>query len=228
MKIKALVVDDEPISVEILCQYIDDLCQIEYIGSCSNALEAIEILKTKNVDCIFLDINMPKLSGINFIKTISNPPLVVFVSAYPEYAVQGFEVEAVDYLLKPFSFERFVKAVNKISDRLSLQIASPSKASILIKDGKKLYNILLDDIIYFTATGDYVKVHLAEKILITNDTLKNISRQLSPDQFIRIHKSHLVALKQIKFVEGNRVRINDGYLPIGQTYKEALINRLQS
>ena len=177
---------------------------------------------------------MPKLSGINFLKSLNNPPLVIFTTAYPEYAVQGFELDVVDYLLKPFSFDRFLKAVNKAI--IKLNILSEEKNTntgnsneqnyLLIKADKKIYRTDYDDIIYFQSCGDYVKIFTKEKTLISHKTLKDIISELSEHLFVRIHKSYIIPLKRISFIEGNRIFIEKESLPIGLSYKEDLLARL--
>lgn len=168
---------------------------------------------------------MPKLSGISMLKSLEKSPLVIFTTAYSEHAVEGFELDAIDYLLKPFSFERFVKAVNKASDRLENN--DKSKADyIMLKSDKKIYKIDLDDILYIQAYGDYVKVVSTQKTVLTHRTMKNMEDNLQNEHFIRIHKSYIIAIKHIKVIEGNQVKINDEFLPIGISFKENLLKSL--
>lgn len=230
MNLSCLIVEDEPLAQELLVRYADSMPNLEVSAICSDAFQAIEFLQKENVDLLLLDINMPRLSGINLVKSLSNPPLVIFITAYPEFAIEGFELEAVDYLLKPFSFERFVKAINKASKRFENNENTNSESNkdfLAIKADKKLHKIGFSDILYFTAIGDYVKVFIGDKVLITNETLKVIERKLPATQFVRIHKSHIISIDAIEFIEGNRVKLKSNFLPIGTTYKEQLLKVLR-
>lgn len=228
MIISCLIVDDEPLSIRILEKYIAELPGLNLVASCQNAFEALEHLKSNTVDLIFLDINMPKLSGISFLKTLKNPPLVVFVTAYPEHAVEGFELEALDYLLKPFSFERFLKAVNRAEEKLSSSQTTNDFAPVFIKADKKLYKLSVDDILYLQAYGDYVKVYTKEQMLLTKERLSNIEEELPSAAFQRIHRSYVISLRALQFIEGNQVQIAETKLPIAATYKEELMLRLKN
>ncbi len=214
--IKCLIVDDEPLAREVLESYISDLPALKLIASCSDAVEALGWLNQDTIDLIFLDINMPKLSGINFYKSLSKKPKVIFTTAYADHAVEGFELEAVDYLLKPFSFDRFLKAVNKLKSEDFV----PEQDFIMLKADKKNHKINFDQILYFESIGDYVKVHLdAEKTLIINDTLRTLESVL-PSTFVRVHKSYIIALKHLKYLEGNQAKVRETKIPIGQSYRD--------
>jgi len=236
MKIRTLIVDDEPLSQEVIEAYIKELPVIELVKKCNNALEALEALQAYDIQLIFLDINMPMLSGINMVRTLASPPCIIFASAYAEFAIDGFDLDAVDYLVKPFSFERFVKAVNKVREKLEAQTASAISRQankgpgfIIIKADKKLYKIDHDDISFFNSVGDYVKVYTKQgKVIITNETLRNIEISLPAELFIRIHKSYIVSIKAIRFIEGNQIMIDNNSIPIGLKYKEDLIARLNT
>jgi DNA-binding LytR/AlgR family response regulator len=228
MTLKCLIVDDEPLSLDILEKFIGDIPDLELAGRCLDAFEAMKVLKVSDIDILFLDINMPKLSGINMVKSMGKLPEVVFTTAYPEYAVEGFELEVLDYLVKPISFERFVKTINKARKKLESTASKPVTPAgfIMIKSNKKLYKVALTDLKYIQSMGDFVKVHTGEKVFISSETLKNISSQLPEKQFIRIHKSYIISLEAVKYIEGNQVKIDDEYLPIGLTYKEDLLRAL--
>jgi DNA-binding LytR/AlgR family response regulator len=236
MKIRSLIVDDEPLSQEIIETYIKDLPVIELVKTCNNAMEALDALKQFDIQLIFLDINMPMLSGISMVKALTSPPCIVFTSAYAEFAVDGFDLDAVDYLVKPFSFERFVKAVNKVRDKLETQTAAALSKKvhkeqdfIVIKADKKLYKINFDDICYFNSVGDYVKVFTRQgKVIITNETLRNIETNLPGKFFIRIHKSYIVSISAIRYIEGNQLMVDNSAIPIGLKYKEELINKFNA
>lgn len=224
---KCLIVDDEPLARETLEKYISDIPSLVLNASCSNAFEAIEVLKKDSIDILFLDINMPKLSGISMLRSLEEKPQVIFTTAYSEYAVEGFELDAVDYLLKPFSFERFVKAVNKASDRIdkASQIATNGESFIAIKADKKIFKVDLDEIQYIQALGDYIKVFTDSQTLVSHQTLKSLEDELPAEGFIRIHKSYIVALKSILFLEGNQVKLGDQMIPIGASFKDDLLKR---
>ncbi len=231
MKLRCLIVDDEPLSVKVVQKYVEKLPQLELVAVCYNAFEAMEVLQNKEVDVLFLDINMPQLSGISLMKALPHPPAVVFITAYPEYAVEGFELEAVDYLLKPFSFERFIKAVQKVQERLNWQqnhtVNTEESDHLIIKVDKKLYRLRFPDIQYLQAYGDYVKVFATQETLLTKERLSNLEEMLPNEQFLRIHRSYIISLNAIQFIEGNQVQIGTTKLPVGQKYRESLLNWMQ-
>jgi len=219
MIINCIVVDDEPASRDVLEKFILDCPTLNLVCSCKNAFEASEAINNEKIQLIFLDVNMPKLSGIHFYKSLINPPDVIFTTAYPEYAVEGFEVDAIDYLLKPFTFERFLKAVNKLQERLSQKEQKNDSSTIILKADKKLYNIKIDDIYYLEALGDYVKVYYSNSSIIVHDTFQKMLDKLPKEQFIRVHKSFAIALNKLEIIEGNILKINNKSIPIGQTYR---------
>jgi DNA-binding LytR/AlgR family response regulator len=228
MKIRCLIVDDEPLAQRVLEKYIADVPYLELAGKCGNAMEAMEVLHHKQTDLVFLDINMPKLSGIDFLKTQKNAPLIVITTAYPEYALEGYELNVLDYLLKPIPFDRFLKAVEKAEESLlsrQLRASQPAQASrdedpfIFIKSSKKTFKVNLNNILYIEALGDYVKVFTTDKMIVTYQSLKNIETLLPPKSFPRIHKSYIVSLAKVELIEGNQVKIRDRMIPIGTNYK---------
>ncbi len=216
MILKCIIVDDEPLAIKILEKYISKLPNVKIEATCEDALEALTIIKSKKIDLIFLDINMPKLSGISFVRALKNPPLIIFTTAYPEYAVEGFELEAVDYLLKPFSFERFLKAVEKAEGKLtsSQEEHWVGNEHIFIKSDKKLFRVLFDEILYLEAYGDYVKVHTRKKMLLTKQKLTVLAKGLPDKEFIQSHRSFIISIKAIDYIEGNSVQIAGNKLPI--------------
>lgn len=225
-KITCMIVEDEPVSQEILKRYIADCPQLQLVAVCSNALEANEKLRTDPVDLMFLDITMPKISGLDFYKSLSAPPDVIFTTAYPEYAVTGFEVNAVDYLVKPFPFDRFLKAVNRL--QLAPEASgSASPGFILLQADKKMHKVNFDDILFIEGMGDYVKVHMGEKTLVVHYTLQKIQEQLPASKFFRVHKSYLISLSRIDYLEGNMVIVRKTQIPIGQTYRSDFLSALQ-
>lgn len=235
MNLKCLIVDDEPLAQQVLVKYIEQCSFTEVIGVCGSALEAFGIIHDKKPDIVFLDINMPKMSGINFLKSLKNPPATIFTTAYSEFAVEGFELDVIDYLLKPFSFERFMKAVNKSVELLNSKQStfSPIKSVVekdemlVFRSEKRLYNLPVNEICHIEAMGDYVKVFSSTKHFIIHERLKNILEQLPKDLFIQIHRSYIIAINKFEFLEGTYVRINKMDLPIGKSFKENLLNRIQ-
>jgi len=228
MKIKCLIIDDEPLAQRVLERYTRDVPSLELVQKCNNALDAIEILKEETIDLIFLDINMPKLTGLEFLRSLKHPPLVIITTAYAEFAIQGYELDVVDYLMKPFGLERFLKAIHKVQDILKQREHPhpektppelPEDQYIFVKSSKKTYRLNLNDILYVEALGDYVKIYTTERMIISYHSMKNIETLLSPRQFPRIHKSFIVSLSKIELIEGNQVKLKDRYIPIGTNYK---------
>ena len=222
--IKYIIIDDEPIAHRIIEGYCNDLPHMKLVGHCYDAFEAMEILSKEHVDLIFLDINMPKLKGFDFLKTLSNPPAVIVTTAYKEYALEGYELNVVDYLLKPFSFERLVKAINKVTAQTK-NILSTSSATtssnhkLFLKGDKKYHHIDLNDILFIEAYGNYTKVFLHNEMIITHEKISSYEELLPSNQFLRVHKSFIVAIPHIQQIEGNRIRIQKHEIPIGQVYK---------
>lgn len=235
MKLRCLIVEDEPLAQDVLIKYIRECPSLELVKVCHDARMANEVISNTKVDLLFLDINLPGLSGNKFVRTISQPVLVIFTTAYPEFAVEGFEADAIDYLVKPFSFERFLKAVNKalkeakfLLDRSTDKEAKPfpGQGFILVKADKKVYKINFSDIDWIEAIGDYVKVVTSEKSLMVHETLKNMLGQLPVEYFIQVHKSYIVHMQKIQYIEGNRIKIANSFIPIGIVFKENLMKRL--
>jgi DNA-binding LytR/AlgR family response regulator len=229
--IRCMIIEDEPLAQNVLRKYIKEVGSLELIAVYGNALEAQDTVQSKNIQLLFLDINLPKLSGINFLKTLPAPPLVIFTTAYPEYAVEGFELDAVDYLVKPISFERFLKAINKALNKINRQPGNlednPADDFIFLKADKKVYRIDLDDIVYAEATGDYVKVITREGQYIANITLKKLLEELPANLFIRVHRSFIISANKIKFFEGNYIKVGQADIPIGAAYRDEIFARLK-
>ena len=223
--IKYIIVDDETASHDVIKDYASNLSFLSHQKSCYNAFEAIEYLNKNSVDLIFLDINMPKLSGLDFLKTLSRPPKVIITSAYREYALDGYELNIEDYLLKPFNFSRFVKAITKIQESTSpitkttQEIQNSDDTMIFVKEDKKYHQIKLKDILFIEAYGNYVKLHLVDKMIVSHQTLISFSQSLPDNQFIRVHKSYIVSIDKIALIEGNRIHIQNHKIPIGKMYK---------
>ncbi len=228
--INALIVDDEPLALDVLETYIERLPNVNLVRRCNNAIEAMDALNSEKIDLMFLDIQMPQLTGIDFLKTLQNPPLVVFTTAYPNYALDGYELNVTDYLLKPISFERFMTAVNKATDQLALQNSSSNVEEanegtdfIFVKSDKKLIKVKYSDIHYIEGLKDYVIIRMANSRVITLQTMKSLEVKLPSDLFKRIHRSYIVALDHIDAIVGNMVEINKKHLPIGKNYREELL-----
>jgi DNA-binding LytR/AlgR family response regulator len=224
MKIRCLIVDDEPLSQDILRKFAGQTPQLEIAGICSNAFEANEALQVENIQLIFLDINMPGLSGIRFVRTLIKPPLIIFTTAYSEYAIDGFEVDAVDFSVKPFSYDRFLKAVNKAVEKISLKmIKKPDNEDyLLLKSDKKIYRVNYSDITYIESYGDYLKVFTTGKCIVTHEKFKSMEEKLPGDKFIRVHKSFIISIEKIKYIEGNQINMDNVVVPIGLCFRENL------
>ena len=228
MKINCLIIDDEPSSQIVLKNHLKKVDFLNLSGTCNNAVEALSFLSQESVDLIFLDINMPKISGLSFYKSLRNPPAVIFTTAYSEYAVEAFDVSAVDYLLKPFSFERFLSAVNKVVTLIqSKEPEKQASETILIKADKKLHKIDVNSIFCIEAFGDYVKIHLEDRFLLTNNTFKKIL-SLLPSRFIQVHKSFAVQLSKATTIEGNQVVVNGQKIPLGEKYRSGFLQKFKN
>ncbi len=227
-----IIVEDELPAQKILIKYISDTKLLNLKRTCNSAIEAFEEISRGDIDLMFLDINLPTLSGTNFLKSLSKPPMVIFTTAYAEYAVEGFELDAVDYLLKPFAYVRFLKAVNKawiqfnlqgkINDSIEKNTEQQHSEHLFVRSEKKDYRIVFDDLLYIEACGDYVKLHLKDKRLMINETMKSFHQKLPERSFLRIHKSYIIQIACIDYLEGNMVRIDGIDLPVGSVYKEPL------
>jgi DNA-binding LytR/AlgR family response regulator len=228
MQLKCLIVDDEPLSQDVIVEFVEACPELALAGVCNNALDAGKKLAEEKTDILFLDINMPKLSGIGFVKSLKEPPMVVFVTAYPEFAVDGFEVDAVDYLLKPVSFERFRASVNRILDRrLVKNDHQKAPEHIMLRANKKDYRVDLDEILFLEAQGDYVKYVTTKESLMVHGTLKDFISQLPAEKFERIHKSYVISLSKVVYLEGNRLKIGDYKLPVSLNFREQLMQKLK-
>jgi len=226
-----LIIDDEPLAHRVIEKFAQALPSLQKMGNAYDAFEGFELLNTSKVALIFLDINMPKLKGLDFLRTLSNPPIVIITSAYREYALEGFELNVCDYLLKPFSFERFLTAVNKalalqkvdntpIESTKSVGLNSLSLEKIFIKGDRKYHQIALSDICYLESYGSYVKIYLADQMILTHETTSHFEKLLPKSTFLRVHKSYIIAIPKIETVEGNRLKIRDKLIPIGNFYKK--------
>ena len=227
--LKCIIVDDEPLSRDILRRYIGDVRDLDLVAECPDGLEAIRQLKEKEVDIMFLDIHMPGLSGISLVRSLTKSPLIIFTTAYPEFAVEGFELDALDYLVKPYSFERFLVAVNRAMERLSTENGNERTGrKIIVKADKKLYGLDPESILFIEGKGDYIRIHTLDTKLMVHDTIKNFMDSLPDGHFMRVHKSWVVNLEKISFIEGNQIRIADRLIPVSPASRETLMHRFSS
>ena len=223
--IRCLAIDDEPLALQQIAAYINKVPFLELAAQCQSALEARQFLSDDRVDAIFCDINMPDLNGMDFVKSLTAPPLVVFTTAYSEYAIEGFKVNAVDYLLKPFGMQDFMRAANRLQERLSIPASAPAETddTLFLKTDYRIVKVNIPDIRYVEAMSEYLKVWIEgeAKPIITLLSMKKMEERL-PDNFMRIHRSYIINLDKIQEVNKNRVIMDaDTYLPIGDLYKEA-------
>lgn len=225
-KYNCILVDDEPLARELIQDYISDCDELNLSATFANAIDARNYLQKEPVDLIFLDINMPRLSGISLIKSLSKPPEVIFVTAYPEYAVEGFELEAIDYLVKPIEQDRFLKAVNRFVAKVGQGEAANN--FIMVKADKKMFRVELDQLLYVEAMGDYIRLVTTDRKLTVYDRLTSFMEKLPPSRFCQIHKSYLISLAKIDYLEGNQLHIGEVALPVSKSFRGDLVERLKS
>lgn len=232
---RCLIIDDEPLAIELLEDFVSKIPFLKLEKSCSNAYEAMELIRTKKIDLIFSDIEMPDFTGIEFVQSLEQKPLLIFTTAYSHYAVEGFNLNAVDYLVKPIPFHRFVKAVNRAQELFELKteaenLTEPtmfSSSFIFVKSEYENLKINLSDIHYIEGLKDYIKIHTNNaKPILTLNSLKSFEEKL-PSNFIRVHRSFIVSLNHINSVQRNRIIIDKVYIPIGQNYKDDFIKRIE-
>jgi DNA-binding LytR/AlgR family response regulator len=237
-KIRTLIVDDEPIAQDILESFIEKTNELELAGKCRNALEAFQVISKGNIDLLLLDINMPEITGIDLLKNLKNPPLVIFTTAYSEYAVESYELNAIDYLLKPIAYERFVAAIKKVKDATGIQsnpntIPVPEKSTadniMFVKAEGKLIRINLAELWFAEGLKDYVRLWTEHGKIIIHSTMKNFEDSLAAyGNFTRVHKSYIVNMQYISEIEGNMMRIKGQTIAIGNTYKEEVHKMLNN
>jgi len=230
VKLNCVIIEDEPLARNLMIDYVKKVPSLNLLQAFSNPLEALEALRTLPVDVLFLDIQMPEITGISLLKVLTKKPLVILTTAYSDYALQGYELDVTDYLLKPVTFERFLKAVDKVIQRSDSEIApvivqpeQPVAASpfVFVKDGTKLVKVKLDEILYVEGLKDYVTIHTKTQKIVTLQRLKSLEEQLPANKFIRIHNSYIVALAGIDVVQKNEVMVGAVALSIGDTYKKS-------
>ncbi|HEY5690238.1 MAG TPA: LytTR family DNA-binding domain-containing protein [Cyclobacteriaceae bacterium] len=226
MTLNCLVVDDEPLARNLLSDYVMKVPYLHLAGTAENALAAMKFLRENSIDLVFLDIQMPELTGINLLKALHVKPMVIFTTAYSEYALESYELDVVDYLLKPITFERFLKATEKVSQRkLGVEAGTTAMPDIppfvFVKDGTKLVKVMFKDILYVEGLKDYVSIHTVGQKIVSLQRLKTLEEQLPPNQFIRIHNSYIVSLNAIRSIHKNEVQIGSATLPISDSYKKS-------
>lgn len=235
MKTKCLIVDDEPLARDLIRGHVEKLENFEIVAECSDAMKALNVLREKQVDLIFLDIQMPQITGTEFLKTLKHPPKVIITTAYREYALEGFELDVIDYLLKPITFERFLKAINKYyqMNQEEVQVFSGSSAEkladesfIYIKENKKVVKVHLSEIRYIEGLSEYVQVFTEKRKIITKTSMAQMEEKLISDNFLRIHKSFIVSISKIEAFTANTIEIQGKELPIGRSYKNAVLSAL--
>ncbi|WP_315822976.1 LytTR family DNA-binding domain-containing protein [Paraflavitalea speifideaquila] len=232
MTLQCIIIDDEPLARTGLKEYIQDVEFLQLAGEFDTPMKAIDLLMQQKIDLIFLDIQMPRMTGLEFLKTLTKPPLVIFTTAYPQYAVEGFELNAIDYLLKPFSFERFLKAAiraKSLCEPATTVIATGAGTEpdyFFIKSDNKLIKVKYEEILFIEALQNYVAVHTTDKKYITYLTFRSIEEYLPAGRFVRTHKSFIVAAAKVESIEGNDIRIGQHHIPISRTERETVLQQL--
>jgi two-component system, LytTR family, response regulator len=238
MQHTCLIVEDEPLARNLLIEYVKKVSFLKLVKACSSPMEALDVLRTNTIDILFLDIQMPEITGITLLKILQKKPMVILTTAYSEYALESYELDVVDYLLKPITFDRFLKAVDKATQRINtpaqqgVEKSSPEATEdfVFVKDGTKLVKINFDDILYVEGLKDYVTIHTKTQKVISLQRLKSLETQLPSEKFTRVHHSFIIAIKAIDFIHKGDVQIGNAMIPISDSYKKAfkeLIDRRQ-
>lgn len=235
MKTKCLIVDDEPLAIKVIESHISKIPNLEIISTCSNAVEAFDVLLTNQIDLVFLDVQMPEITGIDLLKSLKNTPAIIFTTAYRDFALEAYELDALDYLLKPIAFERFFKSISKYyqwkgKDNLEVRKGGKSnqqeESFIYVRSDRKILRVLLDGILFIESIKDYVKIHMRDEVIITREKISNLEEKLPEDQFIRTHRSFIVASKNIKAFTTETIELKNHEIPIGRTYKNSVLSFL--
>ncbi len=234
---KCVIIDDEPIAVRVIENHLASFSGFEVVAECNNALEAMPIISKGKIDLIFCDIRMPQITGVDFIRSLSHRPKVIFITAFRDYAIEAFELNVVDYLLKPVSFERFAKAIQHFLELHALENGKTvhpenedagSRGFIFLKADKKHYKVNLEDILYFESLGDYVIAYTNDKKIVTKERIGNLPDELPPDHFLQIHRRYIVSIQKIESVGPGFVEINSKKLPVGRSFKKDLSSFLEN
>jgi DNA-binding LytR/AlgR family response regulator len=224
--LRCIIVDDEPLAQEVIENYISRVSELSLVRKCDDAMQAFEVLRKEKIDLIFLDIQMPVIDGLGFLKSVKHAPSVIITTAFPQHAVESYNFEVIDYLLKPISFERFLKAVHKVLDLKKISASGESNLSkefIFFKVDAKLVRVNFSDILYIEGMKDYLKIYLKDRFLVVHMTMKKIEELIPIHRFARVHKSYIVSLGAIKSIVGNYIELADKHIPIGANYKDNLI-----
>lgn len=236
MKTKCLIIDDEPLARDLIRYHIEKLDNFEIVAECSDAMKALQELREKKVDLMFMDIEMPQITGIEFLKILKNPPKVIITTAYRDYALDGFELDVVDYLLKPITFERFLKSVNKYyqvsQDESTVaaavsEIVQPDEAFIYVRENKRVIKVHLNEILYVEGLSEYVQIYTDKKKIITKTTMTSLEEKLPNECFMRIHKSFIVSMARIEAFTSSTIEVPGKELPIGRSFKNSVLSALQ-
>ena len=226
MKIKCIITDDEPVAREGLQSYVEKVDFLALTGVCEDAIQLNTFLKTEQPDLLFLDIEMPYLSGLDLLATLSNPPKVIITSAYEQYALKGYELDVTDYLLKPISFERFLKAVNKVHDLLQKETAPAAEEFLFVKSDKQMKKVFLKDILFIEGLENYICIYTASDKILVHSTMKNIYNSLPESDFIQTHRSFIVNIHHVSLIEGNILNIAGHEIPVARNYRETVFARI--
>ena len=221
-----IIIEDEPAAQSILERYIALCPGLACTGTFQNAFSAQEFIDKNSVDLMFLDINLPEMSGVSFLRSLVHPPMVIFTTAYSQYAIDGFDLEIVDFLLKPFSFERFCKAVNKAKERFKTKVVNPGPEKITVKSDRKIYQIGIEDIQYIESCGDYVTIHCNDKKLVVHGTMKSWEEKLPGLTFLKVHRTIIANISKIDHIDGNQIQIGNHKLPVSEQIKEQLLEKM--
>ena len=238
MEVRCLAIDDEPLALEIITDYISKVPFLKLVRTFDNAIDSIDFIKSNNIDLIFLDIQMEALTGVQLLRVLKDKPEVIFTTAYDSYALEGFELDAADYLLKPFSFERFIKAVDKVYNKIKLSrnagvteeaitIGNPIERYIFVKTGNKLQKVFFKDILFIEGQGDYLRINTPTERIMTLQKFSRLEELLPADNFMRVHKSFMVAIDKIESITRNRIKIGEELIPVGDSYKKKFYDKLE-
>jgi len=232
MKFKYLIVDDEPLARKLIVSHVSKIESLELVGECANAIEAANLLRNKSVDLIFLDIQMPEMTGFQFASTLKNPPAIILTTAFRDYAPEAFDLNVVDYLLKPISFERLLKSVNKFFDREAgkeksvTSVTHDEQRFVHIKADRKIHKVAEAEILYIESLDDYVKVHLKDRVLITRENISTLEEKLPYPPFVRIHRSFIININWVKTISNDGIELNGKEFPFGRAFKKSALNQL--
>ena len=226
-KIKCIIIEDEPLAQERVRGYVSKIPNLELVGSFENGIDALFFLKSNEVDLLFLDINIGEFNGIQFAETLKNPIQIIITTAYPEYALKGFDLNVTDYLLKPFTFDRFIQAVERVQLKPINEVQAP-KSYIFIKTEYRLEKVFLNDIVYIEGMRDYRRIHTVDKKIMTLQTFKELEDEIPSSVVCRVHKSYMVGIDKIESIERDRIKIKEVLIPISETYKKSFFELINS